>query len=361
MLPYGSSFGLNNIDITFPFPSCIRPVFLSINVNNDFLSDRADLVRYFKEHEPLGCRDEKSRNYFRKYGIKAYLMGCYTLSLEKPEKINLESSSGTIFVDLSKNALDSIPDSIKENAEIISHSESLEEYPVTEREDDRLYKIAQRNLAKYSNAKLVVTSRLHVAAPCIAMGIPVVLMQDNIDYRFEFIDKYIPVYQLPDYKKIDWNNIVMPNPEDVSFAKNKIRELYKAVINKEMYESILSELDDFYMKRNRLETYKLFREKLRDFYKETKDFSYAIYGAGEHCGFIYELMQEMYPTSKLVCIYDKYKTGTRYGVNILSPDKKMNYESVIITTARGKDEAIANIKKLNSEVPMVVCCSQQSS
>ncbi|MGN0739636.1 MAG: polysaccharide pyruvyl transferase family protein [Treponema sp.] len=348
VLPYGSSFGSTDIDITFPFPSCIYPVFLSVNVDNDFFTERLDLVQYFKEHEPIGCRDEKSRNYFRKYGIKAYLMGCYTLSLDKPEKTCSESIGKTIFVDLSKNALDAIPDSIKTDAESISHSESLKEYPVTEYEDDRLYEIAKKNLSKYSQAKLVVTSRLHVAAPCVAMGIPVVLMQDNIDYRFEFIDKYIPVYQLPDYKSIDWDNIVMPNPNDVNFAKSKIRELYKTVLLQKPYEDILCELDAFYMNRNRFEPYKLFRNKLKTFYKNAKNFSYAIYGAGVHCSFIYELMQEMYPEAKLVCIFDKYKRGQRYGVDIISPDTKRNdFSSAIITTARGKDEALSNLTAIH--------------
>ena len=242
LLPYHGVFSTNTVDSILPFPECIKPVFLSVNVGDDFLLERPDLIDYFKQHEPIGCRDEKTRTFFRNYGIRAYLMGCFTISLDG---IRDASPSKIILSDLSENALKHIPEHMKTSTVSISHNEKLCDFPVTMREDDRLYNIAKKYLQEYCNASLVITSRMHVAAPCIAMGTPVILMNDNIDYRYEWIDKFIPFFQLPDYSNIDWSKITTAQKKDVEFAKKNLFCLFEAVLSQKPYEHFLYELDSF--------------------------------------------------------------------------------------------------------------------
>ena len=250
LLPYGSALSSNTINKTLPFPECIHPIFVSINAGSDFLSEDTGLIEYFKKHAPIGCRDEKTRNYFRRYGIRAYIMGCYTMTLDPPQQkespANDNDTGKVITVDLSEKALQAIPDWIKRDSISMTHNEPFKTFPADETEDNRFYRCAKEYLGIYAAASLVITSRLHVAAPCIAMGVPVVLMSDNLDYRFEWIDKYIPCYQSSDYSKIDWLNIRAANKEDVAFAKKTLIDLYGAIISQNDYEPYLEALDNFY-------------------------------------------------------------------------------------------------------------------
>ena len=336
LLPYGSALSSNTINKTLPFPECIHPIFVSINAGSDFLSEDTGLIEYFKKHAPIGCRDEKTRNYFRRYGIRAYIMGCYTMTLDPPQQkespANDNDTGKVITVDLSEKALQAIPDWIKRDSISMTHNEPFKTFPADETEDNRFYRCAKEYLGIYAAASLVITSRLHVAAPCIAMGVPVVLMSDNLDYRFEWIDKYIPCYQSSDYSKIDWLNIRAANKEDVAFAKKTLIDLYGAIISQNDYEPYLEALDNFYMSRQRFITNKTFKEKLEKFYGQNCS-TYCIYGAGEHCFFVYEIMNELYPNAKLTCIVDKYKTGNRFGAPIISPLKMNEYDFSSVLSA----------------------------
>ena len=64
-------------------------------------------------------------------------------------------------------------------------------------------------------AKLVVTSRLHIASPCLAMGIPVILAKKHFGDRFGFIDCFLPTYTPEKYNDIDWS------PSPINFEEEK--------------------------------------------------------------------------------------------------------------------------------------------
>ncbi|MGV0033849.1 MAG: polysaccharide pyruvyl transferase family protein [Candidatus Azotimanducaceae bacterium WSBS_2022_MAG_OTU7] len=44
-----------------------------------------------------------------------------------------------------------------------------------------------------TQAKLVITSKLHCALPCIAMGIPVIFFADKRDERLHLVREFIPI------------------------------------------------------------------------------------------------------------------------------------------------------------------------
>ena len=64
------------------------------------------------------------------------------------------------------------------------------------------------NENKYKNeAALVITTALHCASPCTAMGIPVVLLCENEEQmgRFSALKNIIPIYNLDDLKNKNIN------------------------------------------------------------------------------------------------------------------------------------------------------------
>lgn len=102
-----------------------------------------------------------------------------------------------------------------------------------------LYRKTEDLLQTYKNkAQLIVTSALHCATPCTAMGIPVVLIaknQENIN-RFSAIKGIIPIYTYDDLK----NNRINFNPKSLNIEdlKQYMLQNLKLSTLKEMGEKI---------------------------------------------------------------------------------------------------------------------------
>ena len=310
---------------------------------------------------PVGARDEKSLKILRENGIEAYLTGCFTICFPKRKK---EPKKPKVFlVDIPEELVAYIPNYIMNNAEYITHAVQINKYPVDTEENARLESIAQSTLNKYRDeAGLVVTGRLHAAIPCIAMGIPVVFACNNLDFRFEWMDKLIHPYQYGEYQDINWNPDV-PNVEDV---KQHFLQFFKNALSGNEYRDELQWLDNYYMNRERVETYRYFKTLLRLLdrkYGNNNDFQYVIWGAGFHCDFAYELMNKLYPKARLVAVVDKYKRGTFREVRIISCDDlaSLTYDHILVTTHKGKDEAVSWIKQYAPDVDYTLIMSQQMS
>ena len=201
----------------------IHPLFVALHINKlveDTLLSPPN-IPYFKAHEPIGCRDCYTTEKLRKKGINAYFSGCLTLTLGQSYKHKETEEAPVYFTDvdslmplsmwfklkciyalLTKSALlkkiqhrlnkfgikrslkwisgfyttysDVIEDDLFINAEYIEH----EINNVFESEDKK-FEYADRLLKRYENARFVVTSRIHCALPCLAMGTPV-LYVDNL-------------------------------------------------------------------------------------------------------------------------------------------------------------------------------------
>lgn len=363
ILPLRLPLSKENVDDYLPLDESVHPYFISLHLHDDIFEDRDDLVEYFRRHEPIGCRDEISCSFFLKHNIESYVMGCYTLCF--PERYRTGMEDKVVCVDVSKELYTHIPDELKRGAVHKSHATPYNVYPVTPEEDKRLETVAGEYLDFYRNtAELVITSRLHVAAPCIAMGIPVVLGTNNADFRYAWIDRFIPVYQLPDYDNISWN----VGSVDVEMVRNELMNVFDGIINKDaMPIDSLKRLNQYYRNRNKSDYYKLFRmrlERLRETYANNS-FNYAIWGAGNHSLFAHELMSEMYPNAHLEVVVDKFKRGLRFGVPVVSGEKLVDYavNHVVITTKPGLQEALEICNRIfgNTDGCYTIITSQQES
>lgn len=364
ILPLRLPLSKENVDDYLPLDPSVHPYFISLHLHEDIFENRPDLVEYFLKYQPIGCRDEVSCEYFRSHGIESYIMGCYTMMFPKRE--NKDSQNRVICVDISKALEKALPDDIKESAVRKTHAVPYLEYPVSAKEDDRLEKMAGEYIDFYRDqAKLVITSRLHAAAPCVAMGIPVVLASDNVDFRYAWIDRFLPIYQASDYHRIHWD----PEPVDVSSVQRALTEILNGIINRgNMPVEPLRKLDAYYRSRSKTEYYKEFRRKLAELGRQYpgKNFSYAIWGGGNHSVFVYQLMKEMYPDAVLLAVVDKYKFGTKFGVPMIRGDELVNYnvQHVCISTKPGTPEAVEECARIwggDCENHYTIVASQQES
>lgn len=207
----------------------IHPLFYAFHINSTvkerMLSDES--IVYLKNHEPIGCRDTNTMNLLRNKGVDAYFSGCMTLTLGYKYKSE-EKEDKCYFVDPYFNFTWNFKQVLKASlcfcmhpndiflitrkyrysyqgkglkkllkiaafyneyskfftpktlvdAEYISQQDSFykNDFPTNE---DRL-KEAERLIMKYAKAKLVVTSRIHCALPCLGMETPVIYIENKL-------------------------------------------------------------------------------------------------------------------------------------------------------------------------------------
>lgn len=220
----------------FPPSDDVNPLFLSFHVvpsiAKRMLTEKS--VEYLKKYEPIGARDTGTQKLLESYGIKSYFSGCLTLTLGL--KYKEERHDGPIiFVDpyyecgndsskkivkiltacvsLAKNLRkvlllrkkfacefsmlskvhmkwlgdmlccasfyesysNMFSDDVLLNAEFINHTV---EQSLFKSEEEKL-DYSRKLLHRYATAKLVVTSRIHCALPCLGIETPVIFVTSD--------------------------------------------------------------------------------------------------------------------------------------------------------------------------------------
>jgi hypothetical protein len=169
---------------SFPPAKGIDPVLFSFHIAK-FAKDwtyylTQPCVDYFRAHQPVGCRDRKTAEHLREKGIDTYYTKCLTLTFPRR---TAEPKDGKVFIVDVDVDLIRIPRELRRGA--IRHT-----HTVPRQFDDELKRsIALRTLEMYrDHAKLVITSRLHCALPCAAMGIPVIFLGNPEDGRISLLE-----------------------------------------------------------------------------------------------------------------------------------------------------------------------------
>lgn len=240
-----SWFGDSRGVFPLPWNKKITPIFLGFHITSGnhtrerFISE--NIHEKIKAYEPIGCRDRNTRDFLKKNGIDAYFSGCMTLTFDKRTEKPIKSK---IFaVDIDRGIIKRLPKEIVEKADFsISHIYYWNHYPLTD-EDAKIFEQEARHiLERYKKeATLIITSKIHVAMPCIAMGIPVVFITENpYDIRFDVLRGILPIYSRRDIKYIDWT----PNAPDITELKQAIIDnavaQIKGINNKEALNHLIS-------------------------------------------------------------------------------------------------------------------------
>lgn len=215
----------------FPISKRIIPLPVSMHISPvcaDRLLSINSVVSWFKEHEPIGCRDKETEQLLKSKGVNSYFSACLTLTLGKKYKFKGEREK-IIFVDpylssarkeLStlelvntvlfglvhlKTAF-AVHKKIKHyycvgrlltvkkfiyasiliktysklfsfkdlsEADYITHIVKVGDGSKLQTEEEKM-KYAEKLVRIYSSAKLVVTGRIHCALPCLGVETPVI-------------------------------------------------------------------------------------------------------------------------------------------------------------------------------------------
>ncbi|MDR0528230.1 MAG: glycosyltransferase, partial [Zoogloeaceae bacterium] len=229
-------------------------------------------VRYFKDHAPIGCRDNSTKALLDSHNIPAYFSGCLTLTLGRKYK-RAERNGKIYFVDVplqrpgfwkillwtpvivsswrkimkirahmkmgARRAAvfycvyrKMFADDLLTSCEFIKHSFVRKEFP----DDKARFEFAEALIQKYAGAELVVTARLHAALPCLALETPCIFVhRDMQDERFAGLLELLRVVVFK-------NNDLKPADEILKNIKGKISRTTK-IENKNGYIPIKQRLE----------------------------------------------------------------------------------------------------------------------
>ncbi len=344
---------------SLPLSHKIIPIFYSFHLHSRTIDPY--ILNNLKAYEPIGCRDEETMINMRQHGILAYLSGCVTALL--PRRDITPKEEKTFFVDVPESILDYIPENIKKNCEFTGHhilfERSSDSDYMTEEEYERFYSAGMEQLERYKKeATLVVTSRLHAAAPCMALGIPVILVSDNFDGRFSWIDKYLPLYTPDTFNEINWNPGIVDYEADKAFMTkfliNKINSTY------EEYQGMY-DISSFYEDR----TKKRYNKKLVDElhrlpFSGQKEIKYAVWGLTTMALILRNVIEDHFKGWSLAAAIDKASDGAFEGVTIekLSDIEKQDQDIIyFIIPKSAHKEAYELLTKLKRKFVLVEGCN----
>lgn len=194
----------------------LNPLIISIHLNKKLFNSKGKIndgaMRYLRKNKKIGCRDKATLDSLKNNSIKSYFSGCLTLTLKNKSK---KRKNKIYLVDLDKRVLELIPKELEDNTEILTHNDCVQ----TNR-----FERARKLLDKYAQAKLVITSRLHCALPCLAYKTPVILVRENFDDpRFSGILELLNHCTIKEAKEL-FSRINWVNPEENKADIAKIRD-----------------------------------------------------------------------------------------------------------------------------------------
>jgi hypothetical protein len=224
----------------WPPSPAVSPVFYAFHISpqSQKIICTSEGINYLKRWQPIGCRDLGTMNVLLKHGVEAYHSRCVTLTL--PRRKNDPETGQVFIVGISKADRYAIPKYIRRGAIVVDQAKVR--LPIT---DTKLKLAMAAELIKQyrDRARLIITSKIHCALPCIAMGIPVVFLYDaskQDDYRVKIINDLVGINyvhksgwlaKLKNIKlsrQINWS----PEPLEIEAMKQEIKEGFTQAFNR---------------------------------------------------------------------------------------------------------------------------------
>jgi Polysaccharide pyruvyl transferase len=214
------------VDPQWPPHDKIIPIFIGFHVRPHqcpaLLEPRS--IDYMKAHGPVGCRDPFTLRVLEEKGVPAYLSHCLSLTFARRKS---EQAGDTVVVaSRDREIIDVLPPEYRNDHVYVNH------YTIRDGFSDYLTE-AEGALEFYrTRARLVITTFLHCALPCIAMGIPVIALLPRPQYdfqktsdeeRFSGLMQIAPVHRFGETSNVDWS----PPPIDVERIKETITQDFR--------------------------------------------------------------------------------------------------------------------------------------
>lgn len=174
----------------WPPSKCIVPLNISMHINNYNIYRRGTPVKdrwldglggdYLRKYGPVGVRDTVSLQFFKDRNIDAYFSGCITLTLPKQKKTE-DAGEYIVIADLNEKLKKKAYELLKDTGLRIVEVTHNIKYRNSDATIAERFDKVEEVLTLYQNARCVITRRLHVTLPCLAMEVPVISIVDLND------------------------------------------------------------------------------------------------------------------------------------------------------------------------------------
>ena len=152
----------------------LRPIQVSMHLAYTMSKRFENEIRRHKDsflpYGVVGARDTKTQRFLNNIGIPAKMTGCLTLFFQNPFA-NMPRLDSTYLVDVGRETMKLLPPHVLHKSTKISHW-----IPVKNVSGISRYLYAYELIERYARAKLVITTRIHCALPCVALGTPVIFL-----------------------------------------------------------------------------------------------------------------------------------------------------------------------------------------
>uniref|UniRef100_A0AB33JN78 Polysaccharide pyruvyl transferase domain-containing protein n=3 Tax=unclassified Prevotella TaxID=2638335 RepID=A0AB33JN78_9BACT len=283
--------------LNWPPSDDIIPLFVAFHLNvlakKEMTSPES--IAYLKRHEPIGCRDIDTMNLLKSHGVEAYFSACMTLTLGK--KFHDDNKDENTYIvdppfsfdftlanfirglchgmhywtDIKKiwkykllfpQRKNFIKRFIKLSLfhqeysrvfgrEIIANSIYINQegshYGISLPDDSTRLKEAERLIRGYAKAKMVITSRIHCALPCLGLGTPVIYIEKQQDIeastcRLNGIRDFFNIVKLDkNHLKPDFEAVLPLNPDNCPRNKDNYKK-YADALDKKCTEFVSASL-----------------------------------------------------------------------------------------------------------------------
>jgi len=234
----------NHAPETWPPSPRLDPLLISMHISGEVPAQNRSGLRasevllsganldYLKAHAPVGARDLWTRDLLRAAGVDAYFSGCLTLTIgddtPRPRRDYI------CAVDLPPRTLDVLRG--RTHSRVLALTQEMGKLP-----PDRGMALAEERLSLYAHAEAVVTTKLHCALPCLALGTPVLLIDVARDtYRFSGLADLLRHGSVEDFER---GNIAFdldrpaPNADDYRAYRQELARRVNAFVGERRGET----------------------------------------------------------------------------------------------------------------------------
>lgn len=145
----------------FSIDKNVDALFTSVHIREAIFSNFEKKMEIFSKFAPIGCRDLSTCEYLKSHNIQAYFSGSLTLTLQR--NYNIPKQDYILCVDVPQKVIDVIK--TKTSKPVYDISRFLSPYY----DSKEHFELAKVMLSLYHNAHLVVSSRMHVILPSLAL------------------------------------------------------------------------------------------------------------------------------------------------------------------------------------------------
>jgi len=197
----------------FPPPDGVKPVIVGFHAGAGFrriIRRSSQIQDWFAQHPP-GVRDRATHEFFISLGIESTITNCLSLTLPRHDP---PRTGGVVLADVPRRVEAALPADVSEGARRVTHR-------CQEPSHAARFRMARSLLDQYALARLVVTTRLHAALPCLAFGTPVVFLRAgsaNFEpARLSALEGILPTYAVDGVTSIDFS-AAAPNVAPIARA-----------------------------------------------------------------------------------------------------------------------------------------------